>query len=137
MNKASLFLGKAAYARGDFELAKDEFLNTLNTARDENGAEAQYLLGELFYKQKEYTKSIEALIQLNNNFNPYEAWVGKSYLLIADNYVALDDVFQAKGTLRSVIENFPLESVRADAQRKLERLEMTTNTKSDSLDTNE
>lgn len=127
-NKASLFLGKAAYARGDFELAKDEFLNTLNTARDEHGAEAQYLLGELFYQQKEYTKSIEALIELNNNFNPYESWVGKAYLLLADNYIALDDVFQAKGTLRSVVENFPLENVRAEAQRRLDQLEKTEDT---------
>ena len=40
-NKASLYLGKTAMARGDFETAKDEFLNTLNAARDESGAEAK------------------------------------------------------------------------------------------------
>ncbi|WP_185152586.1 tetratricopeptide repeat protein, partial [Fulvivirga aurantia] len=61
-NKASLYLGKAAYARGDYEVAKDEFLNTLNTAKDVHGAEAQYMLGLLFYNNKEHQKSIEALI---------------------------------------------------------------------------
>ncbi|HET9053934.1 MAG TPA: tetratricopeptide repeat protein, partial [Cyclobacteriaceae bacterium] len=47
-NKASLYLGKAAMAKGDYETAKDEFLNTLNTARDEYGAEAKYRIGEIF-----------------------------------------------------------------------------------------
>ena len=32
-NKASLYLGKSAMARGDYDAAKDEFLNTLNSAR--------------------------------------------------------------------------------------------------------
>src|SRR5690606_10777842 len=46
-NKASLYLGKSAMARGDLDTAKDEFLNTLNTARDEYGAEAKYLLAKI------------------------------------------------------------------------------------------
>ena len=122
-NKASLYLGKSAFGKGDYVTAKDEFLNTLNTARDAHGAEAQYLLGYIFYQEKAYQQSIETLIELNNNFNVYEDWVGKSYLLLADNYVALDDLFQAKGTLRSVVENFPLEYTREQAANKLAELE--------------
>ncbi|ELR70815.1 TPR repeat protein [Fulvivirga imtechensis AK7] len=122
-NKASLYLGKAAYAKGDFETAKDEFLSTLNTAKDEHGAEAQFLLGQIFYQNKQYQQSIEALIELNNSFNVYEEWVGKAYLLLADNYRALGDFFQAKGTLKSIIENFPLEHIRKKAQSKLTEIE--------------
>ncbi|MEJ2005316.1 MAG: tetratricopeptide repeat protein [Cyclobacteriaceae bacterium] len=122
-NKASLFIGKAAYARGDYQTARDEFLATLNSARDQYGAEAQYLLADIFYKQGNYQQSIETLISLNKNFEIYENWVGESYLLLADNYVALDDTFQAKGTLRSVAENFPVEEIRVRAQEKLEAIE--------------
>jgi len=125
-NKASLYLGKAAYAKGNYETAKDEFLNTLNTAKDGFGAEAQYLLGKIFYDQKQYQKSIEALIELNNSFNVYKEWVGRSYLLLADNYVALEDYFQAKGTLRSIIENFPLEHIKKQAKEKLKKIEGLT-----------
>jgi len=121
-NKASLYLGKAAMKAGDLENAQDEFINTLNTAKDEYGAEAQYLLGELLYKQGEYQKSIEALIELNSSFNIYKEWVGKSYLLLADNYVALDDFFQAKGTLQSIIEKFPLETIKEKARQKLQEI---------------
>ena len=80
-NKATLYLGKSAMARGDFETAKDEFLNTLNAARDEYGAEAKYLLAQIFHQQKLYKQCYETLVSLNNDFSAYQDWVGKSYLL--------------------------------------------------------
>ncbi|WP_185152656.1 tetratricopeptide repeat protein, partial [Fulvivirga aurantia] len=49
--------------------------------------------------------------------------VGKSYLLLADNYVALEDYFQAKGTLRSIIEKFPVEEYKLKAKDKLKQIE--------------
>ncbi len=122
-NKASLYLGKAAYARGDLGVARDSFLATLNTARDQYGAEAQYLLGESFYREENYQQSIETLINLSKNFGAYENWVGEAYLLLADNYIAMEDYFQARGTLNSLIENFPGEEVKARAREKLRSVE--------------
>ena len=121
-NKASLYIGKASYARGDYASARDEFLATLNTARDQYGAEAQYLLADIFYKEQNYQQSIETLISLNKNFSIYEEWVGKSYLLLADNYIAMGDYFQARGTLKSLAENFPIEEIREQATRKMEEI---------------
>ena len=114
---------KPPWPRGDFETAKDEFLNTLNAAQDEYGAEAKYLLGQIFYQQKQYKQSYETLVSLNNDFSAYQEWVGKSYLLLADNAVAMDDVFQAKGTLQSLIDHFPLQHVKDEAKRKLSQLD--------------
>ena len=122
-NKASLYLGKSAYQKGDYDTAEDELLSTVNAAQDVYGAEAQYLLGQIFFQKGQYQQSIETLIDLNNGFNIYEDWVGRSYLLLADNYAALEDFFQAKATLKSVIENFPLEYIREEASKKLESLE--------------
>lgn len=122
-NKASLFLGKTAMARGDFEGAKDEFLNTLNAARDEYGAEAKYLLAQIFYQQKDYKQCKETLFSLNNDFSSYDEWVGKSFLLLADNFVAMDDIFQARATLQSLIEHFPLQGVKDEAKKKLSELD--------------
>ena len=122
-NKASLYLGKAAMAIGDFQRAKDEFLQTLNTAKDEHGAEAQYLIGEILYLEKEYEKSIEALVELNNSFYSYEYWLGKGFLLIVDNYIVTEEYFQAKGTLNSIIEGFPREDIVEIAKIKLKEIE--------------
>jgi tetratricopeptide (TPR) repeat protein len=123
-NKASLYLGKSAMARGDYETAKDEFLNTLNTARDEYGAEAKYRIGEIFYLTKAYSQSAEILIALSTDFKQYEEWVGKSFLLLADDYLAMDQRFQAKETLKSLIDNnFPLQHIKDSAKEKLKLIE--------------
>lgn len=122
-NKASLYLGKSAMAKGDFETAKDEFLNTLNAARDEFGAEAKYLLAQIFFNKKEHRQCYETLVSLNNDFSAYEEWVGKSFLLLADNFMALDDIFQARATLQSLIDKFPLVSIKEEAKKKLKLLE--------------
>jgi TolA-binding protein len=121
-NKASLYLGKAAMAKGDYDLAQDEFLNTLNSAQDEYGAEAKYLLGEIQYLSKQHKQCYETLVSLNTDFASYPDWVGKSFLLLADNYLAMGDTFQAKGTLNSLIDNFPQENVKAIAREKLKKI---------------
>lgn len=122
-NKASLYLGKSAMARGDYEGAEDEFLNTLNAARDEYGAEAKYHLATLFFFKKDYKQCYETLISLNKDFASYDNWVGKSFLLLSDNYLAQEQVFQAKATLQSLVDNFPLQAVKDEAAMKLKALE--------------
>lgn len=124
-NKASLFLGKAAMAKGDYETAKDEFLNTLNTARDEYGAEAKYRIGEIFAITKQYKQSNETLIAISSSpeLSAYDEWLGKAFLLLADNYLAQGDAFNAKATLESLITNqFPLQYIRDAAADKLKKI---------------
>lgn len=128
-NRSQLYLGLAAYAEGDFDTAIDEFLSTINTAKDQFGAQAQYTLGLIFYQQEQYQQSLNTLFDINN-FLDYDDWVGKSFLLIADNYIALKELFQAKETTKSIIENSPVAAVVTEAQAKLiqiEKLEATQN----------
>lgn len=139
VNKASLYLGKTAMSRGDYETAKDEFLNTLNTAQDEYGAEAKYLMGEIFYLNKQYKECYETLVSLNKDFSAYTEWVGKSFLLLIDNYIAQGETFQARGTARSLIENFPLKEVKDKAAEKLKQIDAAdraSKAKQDSIDNN-
>ncbi len=126
---ANLYLGKAAYKTGNQEDAMDFFLTTLNTAKDENGAEAQYLIAEIQFKNSQYKKSIETLYDLNTQFSIYEWWLGKSFLLIADNYIALEENFQARATLKSLIEKSPNKDIVEMAKRKLKSLEENEATK--------
>jgi hypothetical protein len=121
-NEASLYLGKTAFARGDYETAKDELLNTLNAAQDEYGAEAKYLLAQIFFLKKEYKPCYETLVSLNADFSAYDEWVGKSYLLMADNFLAQDNVFHARATLQS-LDAFPLQQIKDEAKQKLKIIE--------------
>ncbi|MFM8744214.1 MAG: tetratricopeptide repeat protein, partial [Cytophagales bacterium] len=132
-NKASLFLGKIAKAKGDFETAKDEFLNAVNAAQDEYGAEAKYELADIFYQSKDYKQCYATLVSLNTDFASYTDWVGKSYLLLADNYLAQDDTFNAKVALKSLVSNFPKEDVKNQARERLRKIEAAELKKTESI----
>ncbi len=127
-NRSMVVRGNAAYQMGDTQTAMDHFISALNTAQDENGAEAQYMLAQIQYDQQQYTESNETLYDLNNKFGTYGYWLGKSFLLISDNYLGLNEEFQARATLTSIIENAPEQEIVAEAKQKLALLDETEDT---------
>ena len=122
-NSALLYKGKATYAAGNLDQALAELSATVGSATDANGAEAQYLVGKIHYEQKKYKESLNDLFKVSSNYSGYEYWLGKAFILIADNYTATNELFQAKATLNSVIENSPNQEIVAEAKAKLATLE--------------
>ncbi|MEM7552247.1 MAG: tetratricopeptide repeat protein [Bacteroidota bacterium] len=122
-SQALLFKGKIAFEKEDFELATDLFLEVLNSAVDANGAEAQYLIAKIYNLQGYYKQSISSLYDLNKNFSNNELWLGRSFLLIADNFIQLEEFFQARETLNSLIANSPLSTIVFEGEKKLEYLD--------------
>jgi len=123
-NRAQLYLAKAAYAEGDFDAAIDELLTTINTSTDVYGAEAQYLLGKIFYQQEEYQQSLTTLFDFSEKYGSYDLWLGKSFLLIADNYMKLEEFFQAEATVNSIIEYSTLEEIVGEARVTLDSIKV-------------
>ena len=121
-NRAALTLGKIQMAKGDYESAKDEFLTIVNNSTDEYGAEAKYRIGEIQYLTKANKQCYETLVSLNKDYAAYPVWVGKGFILLADNFIAQGDPFNAKATLAS-LDKFPLESIKEEARIKLRQLE--------------
>ena len=121
-NKASLYAAKVFVGKGEYEKAIDELLNTVNNSQDIHGAEAQYLVGEVFYKQKKYNESLAALFELKSRFAAYPKWYNKGFLLMADNYVGQKEYFQAQATLNSIIENAKDKETIAGAKTRLASL---------------
>ncbi|MEQ9426877.1 MAG: tetratricopeptide repeat protein [Cyclobacteriaceae bacterium] len=116
---ANLFIGKAHIQKRQFDKA-GAFLNTtIGLASDENAAEASYLIGLALNKQEKFQDSNLHLFEFNKNYSTYELWLGRSFLLIADNYIALEELFQAKATLNSIVENSPIATIQNQAAEKL------------------
>ncbi len=118
-NEALLMSGKSYLVLGEKDKARNYFEQTVESAKDENGAEALYMIAEILFDSELYQESIDKLFILNSSFSIYEFWLGKSFLLIADNYLAIGEDFQAKATLQSVIDNSPIEEIVDQAQLKL------------------
>ncbi|WP_435354922.1 tetratricopeptide repeat protein [Emticicia sp. SJ17W-69] len=122
-NKAQLYLGKSYMQKNDFTKAEEEFKKTIAMAKDNNGAEAKYFIGDMQYKAKKYKESIKTLQELAQEFSEFVFWYEKSFLLISDDYIALGDYFMAKATLKSVIENSDTPETVDSAKKKLKEIE--------------
>lgn len=135
-SRAGLYLGKSYKAMGDFDAAIQELKSVAGGARDVYAAEAQVLWAEILYTRKNYKGSIDILIDFATKFASHEYWLGKAFILIAENYVGMDEIFQAKATLNSVIERSPVKEIVGEAKTKLsgiERLEKNMEVKSDTI----
>ncbi|WP_460908998.1 tetratricopeptide repeat protein [Spirosoma areae] len=122
-NRAQLMLGKVAFGKGDYKTAQADFEKTIALAKDINGAEAQYYLGDMLFRQKKYKESVALLLKFNEQFSEFDYWKGKAFILVSDNNVALDETAQAKAVLNSIIENSSDETIIAEAKQKLAALE--------------
>ena len=122
-NRAQLMLGKVAYQKADYKTAQTEFEKTVALAKDVSGAEANYLIGEGQYKQKKYKESVATLLRFNEQFDGFEYWKGKAFILVADNNVALGETAQARAVLTSIIENAAEPEIVAEAKTKLAAIE--------------
>ncbi|TYZ08322.1 tetratricopeptide repeat protein [Hymenobacter lutimineralis] len=126
-NQALLYLGKASYRAGSLDQAVPELTAAAAAATDESGAEAQYLLAEVLFKQQKYEAALDAAYKSNSSFSSYELWLGRAFLLIADIYTAQGETFQAKATLNSIIDNkFPVPEVVEGAKQRLAGLDSGT-----------
>ena len=70
------------------------------------GAESQYLMGEILYKQKEYDKAEKQMLAFMKEGTPYEYWMAKGIVLLSDVYKAKGDMFQARQYLESLQSNY-------------------------------
>ncbi|MEQ8581386.1 MAG: tetratricopeptide repeat protein [Marinoscillum sp.] len=119
---AWLVKGKIYLQKKNYNLAVDELLKVMNDSKNESGVEATYLLGRVYFEQGKSKRSLEVLFDLNRSFGSYPYWIGKSFLLIADNYLAMGELLQARATVESIIANATIPEIRKEASQKLMKI---------------
>jgi tetratricopeptide (TPR) repeat protein len=102
---ATLKKGLAMLSLGQFDNAMLMFERTTELAKDKNGAEAQYYIGLILNQLDDYNNSNEALYVIPEQYGMYSEWLDKGFLLVAENFIAMKEYFQAKATLQSIIDN--------------------------------
>jgi TolA-binding protein len=115
---------KCAYAQHQDDEAFINF-NKLSLATiSERAAEAKYMVAKLLYDKQEYKASLDTCFKLKSRFDSYDYWVVKGFILIADDYTAMDNSFQAKATLESIIQNYKGDQTLInEAKAKLDKLD--------------
>ncbi|PTN08126.1 tetratricopeptide repeat protein [Mangrovibacterium marinum] len=121
----------------NFKLAKS-FLQT-NNAKDAlplftsiaedtqtpEGAESKYQTAEILFNQNKTKRAENVIMNFIEQNTPHQYWLAKSFILLADIYLANGDQFQAKHTLMSMVENYPEpnDGIIDLAKSKLQHLE--------------
>ncbi len=97
---------KAYFAQGYVEQALSDFQAIAENTRTPNGAEAKYLIAEIHFNNKNLDEAEATITDFARKNTPYQYWLAKSFVLLADIYVARGDDFQAKQYLLSLQKNY-------------------------------
>ncbi len=103
---AEIMIARSAIQTRNEEKAKAAYAKVLPIATGEIAAEALYY--DAFFKNKEqdFEGSNVSVQKLAKDFSAYKEWGGKGLIVMAKNFDALGDAYQATYILDSVIENF-------------------------------
>jgi TolA-binding protein len=131
-SEARLIIARGAMAKGDMEIAKANYKKIQKTGKGEVVAEAMYYDAYFLNLDKKYEKSNEVIFEVASKFSMYKYWGAKSLVIMAKNFDALNDQYQAIYTLETVINNFDYEEVKLEAQTLLDEISSKSLTEVDS-----
>lgn len=121
-NEIHYVLGKSYLAQNDLTMAESEFTYSGKLKGTENGAEATYYLAEIAFKTERLKEAEDKIYSLSENFAAYDYWVAKGFILLADIFIKNGNEFQARETLKSVIDNYQGPELGEIAKQKLNAL---------------
>lgn len=119
---AMLIQSKSLLRQNKSQDAEDALISLVNEYKTVQGAEALYLLALHFHEQEKFVQSNETIFDFSSPFGMYDFWYGKSFILLAKNYVKLGEAFQAKATLESIVEKSANEEIKKEANELLRTL---------------
>ncbi|OPC25543.1 hypothetical protein BAX95_01120 [Elizabethkingia meningoseptica] len=104
--QAQIIKARSLMKRGNDSDAKKAYTALEKSANPEVAAEALYAKAYYQNKGKAFKSSNETIFKLSNNYASEEYWGAKSLVLMAKNYLALGDKYQASYTVDQIIANY-------------------------------
>ncbi len=123
VNQINHIMGKSYFEKGNYAAAIERLDKSARNDKSVYGAESAYYSAVASLKLKKYDEAENKVFDIADNFSKYDYWVAKSFIALADVYVAKENYFQAKETLRSVIDNYKGNDLKQEARAKLAEVE--------------
>ena len=117
---AHIIIARSAMKTGDEAKAKTNYAKVETVATGETAAEALYYNAYFKSKEGKFEASNNTVQKLAKDFSGYKYYSAKGLVLMAKNFYALNDAFQATYILESVIENFKeFDDIISEAKAEL------------------
>ena len=120
---AYVIIARSAFKTNDQAKARTAYTQVETFATGETAAEALYY--NAYFKNKDglYNDSNKVTQRLAKDYSGYKYYGAKGLVIMAKNFYALGDAFQATYILESVIKNFSnFEDVKTEAQTQLTKI---------------
>lgn len=121
-DRAEYILAKSYLSIAENERAREYFNKIKESDNGEIASESMYTLALMEYNNKNLDES-EKIIKAFAKNPTDEYYLAKSFILWADIFAERGNEFQAKQTLKSIIDNYDNEEVVKEAQDKYDTLE--------------
>jgi tetratricopeptide (TPR) repeat protein len=120
---AHVIIARSAIKTGDEVKAKCAFEKVEKVATGETAAEALYYNAYFKNKEGKFEASNKSVQKLAKDYSGYKYYSAKGLVLMAKNFYALKDAFQATYILESVIGNFKeFDDVVTEAKSELTKI---------------
>ncbi|SFD17688.1 tetratricopeptide repeat protein [Algibacter pectinivorans] len=120
---AHIIIARSAIKTGNEAKAKTAYANVEGVATGETAAEALYYNAYFKTKEGKHEASNTTVQKLAKDYSGYKYYSAKGLVLMAKNYYALNDAFQATYILESVIQNFSeFDDVVSEAKTELSKI---------------
>ncbi|MBP7462849.1 MAG: tetratricopeptide repeat protein [Bacteroidales bacterium] len=97
---------KARYNLKQWMQAYNIFSSLATEVKSYEGAEARYRMAEIQLKIGQDTLAENMIYEFAQMSSPHRYWLAKSFILLSDIFLQRNDLFQAKHTLKSVLDNY-------------------------------
>lgn len=122
INQINHIVGKSYFMKENYPVAQQWLDKSVKADKSVFGAESAYYSAVASFKQNDLSGTENKVFDLSEKFASHEYWVAKSFILLAEVYEAQDNEFQAKETLRSVIDNCSINEIKTEAQHRLDHI---------------
>ncbi|WP_299112294.1 tetratricopeptide repeat protein [uncultured Winogradskyella sp.] len=133
---AKLTIARSAIKIGNESKAKTAYAEVEKLATGSVAAEALFYNGYFKSKAGDYEASNTVIQKLAKDYGSYKLFSAKGLVVMAKNFYALGDAFQATYILESVISNFPdFTEVVNEAQQELNKIKLEEAKTNSSIET--
>lgn len=108
-NEAHYYRAKAFLEAGNTQEALQDLTVLAKDTRNVYGAEAKYLVAQLYFNAGETAKAEKEVLEYIEVSTPHTYWLARGFILLSDVYVRLDRKLEAKQYLLSLQQNYQAE----------------------------
>jgi TolA-binding protein len=117
---AEIILGYFDQSNNDFAKSSAHFQHVIEGNQSGLAAEARYQLAWNTAEQGNLTEAESLATKAIDLSGSNEYWITKAYILLGKIFFQQKDFFNAKATLKSVIENCTIQQLKLEAEQLLE-----------------